>query len=323
MRRRLSAILGASLFIAGSGIALGVPARGGSASDAPIGGDLDVMLKQYDAEEQQIQAELDDIEKDEQATDARVLWRGRAYYKSIRAGLLPAGNGFEELVDHAATVERTRLALLRDLDHVSELHKREKELDDRLARIRADRVPLEVHRKAMAEAKSALEQARERKAAFGRAFDDSSSPPGSVAIYGAESGPSSDGEVAFDKLFGHVPIPITGRSESRRVPRSGDDGPGIEFLVQRGAVARSVAAGRVTFAGKRDGDDLVTVVLDHGLGYSTLYGNLSSTDVKVGDALVGNSAIGPVGARYGEGPLLYFEIRKGRQAVDPGPWLGL
>src|SRR5947208_4814521 len=104
MKRRLSALLGASLFVAGSGIALGVPARGGPSNPGQIGGDLDVMLKQYDAEEQEIQTQLDDIDKDLKATDARIIGRGRIYYKSIRTGLLPAGNGFDELVDHAANV---------------------------------------------------------------------------------------------------------------------------------------------------------------------------------------------------------------------------
>jgi septal ring factor EnvC (AmiA/AmiB activator) len=288
-----------------------------------IGGDLDVMLKQYDAEEQEIQTELDDIDRDLKATDARIVGRGRIYYKSIRAGLLPAGNGFDELVDHAALVERTRLAIVRDLEHETKLHKREKELGDRLSRLRADRVPLEVHRKAMSEARNALQQEEERKAAFGRAFDSSSSPPGSVAIYAPDVGPAGDTGVAFSKLFGHLQAPITGRAESRRVPKSGGDGPGIEFMVQRGAVARSVAAGRVRFAAKRDGDDMFTVVLDHGEGYSTLYGNLASTDAKEGETVVANTALGPVGARYGEGPLLYFEVRSGGTAVDPAPWLGL
>jgi murein DD-endopeptidase MepM/ murein hydrolase activator NlpD len=324
MRRRLSAFLGSAIFVAGSGIALGVPLKNGrDPAPAPISGDLDVMLKQYDAEEQQIQTELDDVARDLKETDARIVWRGRSYYKATRVGLLPAGNGFDELVDHAAMVERTRLALVRDLEHEVELHKQEKQLNDRLSRVRADRVPLEVHRQAMSEARSALQQEQERRAAFGRAFDSSSSPPGSVAIYGADTGPASDGGTPFDKLYGHLPVPITGRSESRVVPRQGSDGPGVEFLAQRGAVARSVAAGRVTFAAKREGDDMITVVLDHGQRYSTLYGNLASTDLKVGDAVVGNTAIGPVGARYGEGPLVYFEVRKNGDAVDPGPWLGL
>jgi len=316
LRRYCIATLSGCLLIAGSGIAFGDPSR----SDPLPGGDLDVMLKQYDAQEQSAQAELDSIAKDLKATDARIVGRGRGYYKQLRAGLLPAGNGFDELVDHAANVERTRLALLRDLEHESALHKREKELNDQLAKIKADRVPLEVHRQAMTEARSALQQQAERRAAFGRAFEGSTTPP--VAIYGPDTGPASDAMAdGFAKTFGHLPLPLAGRAEYRRIDKSMSDGPALEFVALRGAVARTVAPGRVRFADKHDG--AFEVILDHGDRYFTVYGNLASVEVKTGDVLTGNTALGPVGARYGEGPILHFEIRQGDEAVDPAPWLGL
>ena len=314
MKRRFVAAVSGVLFVTGGGVAFAVP------ENASPGGDLDVMLKQYEADEQGAKAELEEIASDAKATDARLVWRGRAYYKSVRAGLLPAGNGFDELVDHAANVERTHLAIVRDLEHEAVLHKREKELDDRLARLKADRVPLEVHRQAMTEARGALQQEAERRAAFGRAFEGSASPP--VAIYGPDMGPdgANDSE-SFAKLFGHLPLPLAGRAEARKVEPSKGDGPALEFMALRGAVARSVARGRVRFADKHD--DMFEVILDHGDRYFTVYGNLASVEVKTGDVITASTALGPVGARYGEGPTLRFEIHKAGEAVDPGPWLGL
>jgi murein DD-endopeptidase MepM/ murein hydrolase activator NlpD len=78
----------------------------------------------------------------------------------------------------------------------------------------------------------------------------------------------------------------------------------------------------VAFADKVD-DDRVTVILSHGDRFFTVYGNLVRTDVKAGDTLTPNTALGPVASRGNDGPTLHFELRKNGQSVDPGPWLGL
>ncbi len=337
MKRRLLLLVGAGAILT-SGVAFGVPAAPVSPIDdpspapappraepaaAPLGGDLDVMLKQYEAEEKTIRLELDAIDKEKIEVEARVLARGRAYYKQVRAGLLPAGGGFDELVDHAAKVERTRMALSRDLDRQTTLDKRRTLLNDRLAKLKADRTPLEVHREAMAEARSALQQAAERKAAFDRAFDSSAAPPDYVAIYGADNGPVNDStQQGFAGLFGHLPFPIAGRAEVRKIDKTIEHGPAMELIAPKGAVARAVAGGTVAFADRVD-DDRVTVILSHGDRFFTVYGNLVRTDVKAGESVTANSALGPVASRGSDGPTLHFELRKNGQSVDPGPWLGL
>ncbi len=339
MKRRLVLLCGAgAVFI--SGVAFGVPASApplpigepaevappvaaNASESSPIGSDLDIMLRQYEAEEKSVRAELEQVEKERGEVEARVLARGRVYYKQVRAGLLPAGGGFDELVDHAAKVERTRLALTRDLERETTLDKRKTALLDRLARLKADRAPLEVHREAMAEARSALQQAEERKAAFGRAFESSTSPSDYVAIYGADPGPINDATVGgFASLFGHLPMPLAGRAEFRKIDKSVEHAPAVELIAPPGAVARAVAAGRVAFADRVD-DDRITVILDHGDRFFTVYGNLVRTDAKVGENVSSLTVLGPVGSRKGEGPTLYFELRKSGQAVEPGPWLGL
>ena len=42
-------------------------------------------------------------------------WRGRAMYRLVRVGLLPAGGGFGSLIDHAIKMERARRALEQDM----------------------------------------------------------------------------------------------------------------------------------------------------------------------------------------------------------------
>jgi septal ring factor EnvC (AmiA/AmiB activator) len=64
------------------------------------------------------------------------------------------------------------------------------------------------------------------------------------------------------------------------------------------------------------------VVLDHGGGYMSLYGHNEQVYRRVGDRVSPGDALSAVGDAAGFGkPGLYFEIRKGREPLDPGAWL--
>jgi murein hydrolase activator len=279
-------------------------------------------LRQYESEERAIGTELEDVEKELGEVKARAIARGRGYYKLVRAGLLPAGSGFEQFVDHAAQVERSRLAIHRDLAREGELGKRRHDLSERLAQLRTQRAPLEVHREAMTRARSVMVEAEERRMAFDRAFDATSTPD-HVAVYGADRGPNDLASTqGFKSLFGRLPFPVVGRAEVKRLSLDTTNRPALELRAPAGAVARSVAAGRVAFADRYD-SDLITVILDHGDKFFSVYGNLSKADVKVGEEIKGSTSLGEIALRRHEGAVLYFELREQGRAVDPAPWLGL
>jgi septal ring factor EnvC (AmiA/AmiB activator) len=140
-------------------------------------------------------------------------------------------------------------------------------------------------------------------------------------------------------MKGRLPFPIAGRAEIRNVHRPGALGPGLEMAAPAGTAVRAVFAGRVAFADRYDPFGQL-VILDHGGHYYTLMGDLSSIDVRVGDDLSAGAKVGTVGwpAIDDSGasdsasprtrvktrsPALYFELRRGTTAVEPGPWLGL
>jgi septal ring factor EnvC (AmiA/AmiB activator) len=281
--------------------------------------EVDRLLSRADAEERQLAAELDEARLKLEVTRSRLLARGRSYYRLVRAGLLPAGGGFDALVDHAARVERSRRALERDVAAESALVKRIGEIETKLARTRADRAPLAVQREALQRARLALQESDERRAAFARAFETSVRPD-AVAIYGADMGLLPDAHLGFRHLKGRLPFPIAGRAEVNRVNRGA--GPAVELVAPSGTVVRSVAAGRVAFADRADGYGLI-VIVDHGDHYFSLYGSLGSTDVHAGDAMPSGARIGTVGSIEGGPPRLYFELRHNAVTLDPGPWLGL
>ncbi|MFO0552508.1 MAG: peptidoglycan DD-metalloendopeptidase family protein [Polyangiaceae bacterium] len=340
MKRTTSLVI--ALCVAGAGgAALGVPRAPTAALDhladkkakdakpAPIEVpsnpyEVEIALKKLDTEEKDLLDDQARTEHDLTQVEARLLARGRTYYKHVHAGLLPAGGGFEELVDHAARVERTRLSLNRDLESQKNLRAHRDEIEERLLRIGAERAPLIAQKKAFDSAKAMMRQADERRAAFDRAFSSSTPPPDSVTIYGAENGPPSDAPSearGFEALFGKLPMPISGRAEISKIPASGAQGPALELKTTAASTARAVAPGRVVFADRYE-DQQITVVLDHGDRHFTVYANLADTTVQAGDVVRTGLALGNVAVTSGE-YRMYFELRKEGRAVEPGPWFGL
>jgi murein DD-endopeptidase MepM/ murein hydrolase activator NlpD len=284
--------------------------------------ELDRLLARYDAEERALRDEQSRLGPDLELTKRRMLARGRAYYKQVHAGLLPAGGGFDALVDHAAHVEQNRRALARDAARIEYLTRRGGEISERLVRLRAERAPLEVQREAMDRARNALQQADERRAAFARAFDSSQRPPDYLAVYGAEQGPNdADPRKGFKSLKGRLSFPLAGRAEVRRVTVPGAGTPALELTTPPGAIVRAVGPGRIAFADKHDDYGLV-VIVDHGDRYFSIYANLGAVDAHLGDVVAGGARLGALGTGDAHATL-HFELRHGADAIEPSGWLGL
>jgi len=97
---------------------------------------------------------------------------------------------------------------------------------------------------------------------------------------------------------------------------------GIGIGAPVGTPVHVIAAGTVRVA-QQLGTYGLSVLVDHGGGYYSLYGNLQSADVRLGQAVTRGQQIGRTGgANTDQGPHLHFEIRgQGGQALDPVQWL--
>jgi septal ring factor EnvC (AmiA/AmiB activator) len=97
---------------------------------------------------------------------------------------------------------------------------------------------------------------------------------------------------------------------------------GIGIAAAVGTPVKAVSSGRVALV-QRLGTYGLTVVLEHGNGYFSLYMQLATASVAKDDTVVRGAAIGTVGgANTDDGPHLYFEIRGENQiALDPTDWL--
>jgi septal ring factor EnvC (AmiA/AmiB activator) len=95
---------------------------------------------------------------------------------------------------------------------------------------------------------------------------------------------------------------------------------GIDIKAVPGTKVRSVAAGLVSYAGTLTGFGNC-IILNHGGGFYTLYGRLETLIVEKGYQVREGDSIGYLGETSAEGAVLHFEIRRGKQALDPGEWL--
>ena len=97
---------------------------------------------------------------------------------------------------------------------------------------------------------------------------------------------------------------------------------GIDIATPIGTPVRVVGRGRVDFTSDDFGAYGQIVIVNHGDGYYTLYGHLSSISVTVGAEVAPGQTLGYSGDTGSlKGPILHFEVRKGAQSLNPEDWL--
>jgi murein hydrolase activator len=97
---------------------------------------------------------------------------------------------------------------------------------------------------------------------------------------------------------------------------------GVGIAAPVGTQVRAVEAGKVRLVGQF-GTYGLTIVLEHGNGYYSVYSHLEAAEVRLGASIDKGRVIGSVGGRNSDyGPHLHFEIRGENQiALDPATWL--
>ena len=135
---------------------------------------------------------------------------------------------------------------------------------------------------------------------------------------GAAQGP----RLAFVPRRGALAWPVVGQLVRGAMPGAGVGGaqaPGLSFLSAAGAEVVAPADGRVLFAGpyQRSGDVLI---LELGDGYDLVLAGLGKVSVRVGDGVLTGEPLGTMPEGRERDPL-YVELRHGRRAQSPLPWL--
>lgn len=127
----------------------------------------------------------------------------------------------------------------------------------------------------------------------------------------------------FSSLRGKLRLPVRGEVSNRFGSSRADSGiswKGLFIKANEGSEVKSVASGRVVFADWLRGFGNL-IILDHGDGYMSLYGNNQAVLRQVGDSVKAGDAIASVGNSGGnEANGLYYELRRQSRPFDPLSW---
>ena len=151
-----------------------------------------------------------------------------------------------------------------------------------------------------------------------RAAEAAAAAAAAAAAGGSSGGGSANASGSFlwpvasyvyvSSRFGLRVHPITGEKKSHT---------GIDIASNQGTAVYASDGGSVTLAGWNGGYGNC-IMIDHGNGYVTLYGHLSSISVSVGQTGSQGDTIGAVGSTGNStGPHLHFEVLKNGTRIDP------
>jgi septal ring factor EnvC (AmiA/AmiB activator) len=138
--------------------------------------------------------------------------------------------------------------------------------------------------------------------------------------------PAATGHSVFEQLKGRLQMPVRGELVGRFGSPRSDSGAswrGLFIQAPTGREVKAVAPGRVVFADWLRGFGNL-LILDHGDGFMSLYGNNETLIGRIGEPVRGGDTVAIVGASGGNTVSgLYFELRHQGRPFDPLGWLNL
>jgi murein hydrolase activator len=147
--------------------------------------------------------------------------------------------------------------------------------------------------------------------------------PGEAITKNEETPDASFSGISFSSLRGKLKLPVRGEIMNRFGSARADSGvswKGIFIKASEGAEVKSIASGRVVFADWMRGFGNL-VIVDHGGGYMSLYGNNQAMFKHVGETVNAGDTLAAVGNSGGnESNGLYYELRNQSKPFDPLSW---
>ncbi|MHC8508829.1 MAG: murein hydrolase activator EnvC family protein [Rhodospirillales bacterium] len=262
--------------------------------------------------------------------DVETLASARRQIEIRRTELASARQAFESQAGELATLaeRKARVRDVRQSDYlkskqqVAQLAGQAKSLKDLIGKLRErrERQEKEAARAAAAAARKAEEDAARRTAA--------GEPEPLVPNSASDSQTASilppagfTGEL-FSKQRGRLPFPAVGRIVKKFGAKadSGVAHKGADIRTTAGAAVIAPHEGKVVYAGPfRSYGRLL--IIEHGEGYHVLLAGLARLDLATGAWVLAGEPVGVMGRPEQGHPVLYVELRKDGQPIDPVPWL--
>lgn len=262
--------------------------------------------------------------------DVETLAAARAQIEARRAELFAAREAFEtqagELAALAERKARVRNVRRRDYtqakQQVARLAGQAQSLKDLISKLRERREREEKKAaRAAAEAARRAEEDAARRAAAGEPEPLVPNSPAGPQTARLLPPAGFTGE-PFSKQRGRLPFPAVGPIVKKFGDKldTGYTNKSAGIRTTAGAAVIAPYEGKVFFAGPWEGYDKL-LIIEHDGGYYTLLFGLARLDLEKDDWVLSGEPVGVMG-RPAEGrPVLYVELRKDGQPIDPAPWL--
>lgn len=127
------------------------------------------------------------------------------------------------------------------------------------------------------------------------------------------SNPTKVSDAVITSGYGSRTAPTTNKGKGSKQHDGIDIGGSVN-----GQAADSIGGGKVTEVGYDENGYGNYVVVDHGDGYTSLYGHLQKATVKQGDTISAGQQVGVIGSTgNSSGPHLHLRVHKNGQSIDP------
>lgn len=127
------------------------------------------------------------------------------------------------------------------------------------------------------------------------------------------SNPTKVSDAVITSGYGSRTAPTTNKGKGSKQHDGIDIGGSVN-----GQAADSIGGGKVTEVGYDENGYGNYVVVDHGNGYTSLYGHLQKATVKQGDTISAGQQVGVIGSTgNSSGPHLHLRVHKNGQSIDP------
>ncbi len=282
--------------------------------------------------EQDLASTRDLLVKRQRSLEPRLVAR----YRLGRLGYLPvllSAQSVPELISLRRMLSRVVQA---DMEAMREVRRLGEVLEEQRASLQRAREDLEDLRAgaflrltalqdARSEREAALEAIRADRELQERALGEVARARRAMQRRMAQMARRAGKDQGFAALRGRLPRPVPGAiTTGFGVGGGGMVGQkihrGVDIRAPRGTPVRAVAPGTVAHAGWLRGYGNL-VILDHGGGYYTLMAHMERTSVSEGMEVSSGEVVGLVGdSGLFEGSHLYFEVRRGAEALDPEDW---
>ena len=247
-----------------------------------------------------LRAELDDLNQARNAVAAK-----KAQLAQITAGLEIERRRLGALYGEQTALKHRTLAQVRaETRRMRALADEAKDLKDLLERVRTSRARLD-------------ERQQGRKPAAAK--PGIAKVPARPTIEGLPAGLTG---LPITSQQGKLPAPAVGRLIGRYgdVTSTGLTQKGLTFETQPGAQVVAPYEGNVVYAGRFRGYGEL-LIIEHGEGYHSLLAGLARIDSTIGQWVVAGEPVGVMDSSDNRKPVLYVELRRDGQPINPLPWL--